>query len=83
MSCLGGEREREGEGGREGRGEEGKEGNMKREITNHVLYSSNMNHTQAHRETGRQTDAGVCDVQGMVIRVSLDLDGEVLRGAQS
>lgn len=79
-------REREeGEGGREGRGEEGKEGNMKREITspNHVLYSSNMNHTQAHRETDGRTDAGVCDVQGMVIRVSLDLDGEVLCGAQS
>ena len=76
------EREKERE---EGRGEEGKEENMKREITstNHVLYSSNMNHTQAHRETDGRTDAGVCDVQGMVIRVSLDLDGEVLCGAQS
>ena len=78
MSCLGGEREREKKEREEGRGEEGKEGNMKREI-----ISPNMNHTQAHRETDGQTDAGVCDVQGMVIRVSLDLDGEVLCSAQS
>ena len=76
-------RERE-KKGRKGGGEEGKEGNMKREITstNKVLYSSNIS-TQRDRQTDRRTDAGVCDVQGMVIWVSLDLDGEVLRGAQS
>lgn len=90
MSCLGeGKREEKGEGRKreekEGGGRGKKEEGIKITVqimcscvVPHELYTS----TQI-RQTDKPTDASICDVQDMVIRVCLDPDGEVLRGTQS